>query len=176
MKQEKKLETYIHKNTWNLNYHNATITDIWGADYQVTIEPAGSCFALPYTKVFSREITLTTPCHYAVKQFGISETEYLAQELAHETGHMDIYFPSAALSGLILFAGIRQMKRTRSFLKPFLYTILALGAKKTIIDETLAEATAHYIHKSQTFPAEQFHGKEKNYNGLLNGLEHLIEG
>ncbi|MBI5798219.1 hypothetical protein HZA98_04945 [Candidatus Woesearchaeota archaeon] len=175
MKQEKKLEAYIHKNAWNLNYHNAEVTDIWGTNYQVTIKPAGSCFALPYSKVFDREITLSTPCQYTVKQFNISETEYLAQELAHETGHLDTWIPSATLTGLILFAGIRQMKKTRSFLKPFLYTILALGAKKTVIDETLAEVAAQYIHKSNP-TGEQFHKGERNPSNFINGLEHLIEG
>src|SRR3989338_3866125 len=119
MKIEREIQQHIHKNGWNLNYDGNTATNIFGTEYNVTIQDTKGYFDLSNVQLRKKEITIKDACEFHQDVFNAEVgAEYMAYELAHEVAH------------------------TKTFLKWSSSALLATF----LLSEVTAEVGAHFIH------------------------------
>lgn len=137
---EQQIQVAINKYDFDINYHHGIAKNHWGQEYDVTLTRADGYFDLSSVNMNSKEITLKeTTTHDPGLQ--------MAQTLAHELGHTDIYPFSL---GLIMTVGLigTAMAMKNKCPKTFGYTAMAVIGYKIFIDEILAEVAANQFHNA----------------------------
>ena len=146
MKIEREIQQHIHKNGWNLNYDGNTATNIFGTEYNVTIQDTKGYFDLSNVQLRKKEITIRDACEFHQDVFNAEVgAEYMAYELAHEVAHTETYAIHSALAIGILGLGLVktiQSKDPKTFLKWSSSALLATF----LLSEVTAEVGAHFIH------------------------------
>ena len=139
---ENQLQIAINHNDFDINYHNGIAKNHWGQEYSVNIERTDSCFDLSSVSIPNRDIILKEPCEL------ISHNDpgiQMAQTLAHELGHTDVYPASLAILLTLGLIGTGIAIKNKCP-KTFGYTAMAVLGYKMIIDEILAEVAATKFH------------------------------
>lgn len=140
MTLEQRLTQAIQDANLNIDYNGETITNSWGHEYSIRFKEPKNSLDFSYTDFVEKEIVLKEP-HNSSNQ----ELENLAQTLAHEIGHTEIYLPSTALTLSIgIFGTALAMKNKCS--RTFGYTAMIALGYKMFVEELFAEVAAYKLH------------------------------
>ncbi|MDP3729064.1 MAG: hypothetical protein Q8R18_06475 [bacterium] len=146
MKQEMEIQKYIQENGWNINYDGNTATNIFGTEYNVTIQDTKDYFDFSNVQLKTKEITIKDICEFHQDVFNAEGgTEHMAYALAHEVAHTETYAIHSALAlGLLGLGLVRtiQSKDPKTFLKWSFSALLGTY----FLSEATAEAGAYFIH------------------------------
>jgi hypothetical protein len=149
MSLEHKIQSYIKKEGWDLNYHNGKAYSFWGGEYTVVIDPQETCFsAFGSMSPFTKTITLRKPCsQYIDLTLAESSEEVMASVLAHEIGHADSHLSAIPMELGAFMVGLGLSKGFKSCL-PIALTIPIILLGHVAYHEIAAEVCASYLHNS----------------------------
>src|SRR3989338_6696321 len=144
---EANIQGVIRHQNWDLDYYHGRVTNIWGTEFTVNLQPSGSCLQLPgVTYPADKRIILREPCGDRIETtLNNSKEENMAYILAHEVGHADTWGISVALPYLVLSVGVLQAIKKKSW-TPMKTAALGLAGCKIVVDELLAETAATIFH------------------------------
>ena len=144
---ENKIESYITKASWDIDYSHGSVKSIWGSHYKVELTNSNSCFdSFGVTYPLEQKIVLRKPCsEFLENTLADSDQEMMAYTLAHEVGHMDSYMITTPIIAAVMTKSLADFSKERTW-DSFKRAVGVSALAYFILGEIGADACSYLLH------------------------------